>query len=604
MPVKIRCRGCEKILNAPDAARGKVIQCPKCGTKLKVPAGQQAGSKKPAAAQSTAGSKPGKASVKKQRRQPVKAAAPPPSETDFFANLDFQQAEDTESRVCPYCATDLDEESDVCPGCGMNVATAQMDPKEKIRRSRKGPDTRKFYKEAWTDSWAFVKKRKDLALRTGWYLTVFIVLSFASVFMVTYCTSGPPKTFWAACSFMAMMGLPGWSFFLSMKIVEFSMGKQEKMDRIHFDFFQCVTLGMRTIFWPAVMLIPFIPIIVAIKPAVVLLPLIPAMSLFTEVDPPAWAEYRTVFILLGILSAVPLLVLPLAIVHMTAKYTYKAWILWELSKVFIKNIGPALYWVSMATLTFLLPFGAVLGGIQLFGGGVNPFFNEHYLSLTEKMVAPLLGTNAGWQFTAVAAVVRFSLAFVLAAPLFMLAGFPIVFLMRAIGVLGYYRKHDLELVPMVASNTPCGFWVRMLAFLVDVLFFPLAIFVAVKDKRAMSVGLLLSALVGVTLLFGYLRTSVAPFAIALWAVYMWWMYFCVQESTTQRTTIGKDGFGLIVATEDNKQMTLGMATKRFFASLLTLLTMFLGFVMCAVHPQKKALHDIVSKTKVVWEGDK
>ncbi|MBX3440469.1 MAG: hypothetical protein KF861_23465, partial [Planctomycetaceae bacterium] len=474
MPVKIRCRGCEKILNAPDAARGKIIKCPQCGAKLKVPLGKstetpQTGAQTSAPAQ--------KAAVKKRRT--VKAAAPPPSSTELFANLDFSQVEDTKSRICPYCATDLEEETDVCPGCGMNVVTGQMDKKEAIRRSRKGPDPVKFYKEAWTDSWAFLRRRLDLAFRTGWYLAVFIVLSWACVAMVGFCTNGPPKTFWAACAFVAMMGLPGWFFYLSMRIVEFTMSRQEKMDRVHFDFFQCVTLGLRTIFWPGVMLIPFAPVI-----GIVALTAIRSRNLMP------------LYVLVGVLAGIPLLVLPLAIVHMTQKYTYKAWILWELSKVFVKNAAPALYWVFMALLTFIIPIGGAAVALQLFGGGVNPFMNKHYLAATGKLVTMMLGQDDGWQFVAVAGVLRFLLAFVVATPVLMLAGFPLVFLMRANGLLGYYRQQSLGLVPQMAANTPCGFWVRMLAFLVDVLLIPLSSFIVVKERRAMLVAQLLNAVLG------------------------------------------------------------------------------------------------------------
>jgi hypothetical protein len=299
MPVKIRCRGCEKVLNAPDKARGKVIQCPQCGEKMKVPGGQQSGASQRRGAPGPSPQKPAKTG----KRRTVKTAAPPQSDSDFFAELDFTHVEDTTARVCPYCAHELSEEVEVCPGCGMNVVTGRMDPREARRRRRKGPDPAKFYTEAWTDSWAFVTKRKDLAIRTGRYLTIFVVLSFGCLFMVEYCTNAPPKTFWAGCSFLAMMGLPGWFFYLSMKIVDFTMSRRAKMDRIHFDFFQCVTLGMRTIFWPAVMLIPFFPIIAFLF-----------LHGFLVTG-----EYTALKVAVGVLGVFPLLVLPLAIVHMSAK---------------------------------------------------------------------------------------------------------------------------------------------------------------------------------------------------------------------------------------------------------------------------------------------
>ena len=85
MPVKIRCRGCEKVLNAPDKARGRVIKCPNCGTKLKVPGGP-AKSKKPA-------------------KKPQKKSA---GDDDFLSGLDFSRAESEDEKVCPFCAAEMD----------------------------------------------------------------------------------------------------------------------------------------------------------------------------------------------------------------------------------------------------------------------------------------------------------------------------------------------------------------------------------------------------------------------------------------------------------------------------------------------------------------
>src|SRR5690348_3791792 len=45
MPVKVRCSGCQKVLNAPERARGKAIKCPDCATVIKVPAEKQVATK-------------------------------------------------------------------------------------------------------------------------------------------------------------------------------------------------------------------------------------------------------------------------------------------------------------------------------------------------------------------------------------------------------------------------------------------------------------------------------------------------------------------------------------------------------------------------------
>lgn len=200
-------------------------------------------------------------------------------------------------------------------------------------------------------------------------------------------------------------------------------------------------------------------------------------------------------------------------------------------------------------------------------------------------------------------VTNFVLSFVWWIPFMILAGFPAVFIMRANGLMGYYNQRRLGLVDQMAANTPANFWVRLLSFVVDMLLFPLASFIVTKEKKAVIVAQLLN--VAAALMTYYIGPQrAAMFVGPMWITYNLWMYFCIQEATTTRTTVGKDGFGLIVSTEDDKQMTLGKATMRFFFGLTCIATAGVGFLMCAFHPEKRALNDLLSKTKVVWKGDR
>jgi hypothetical protein len=60
----------------------------------------------------------------------------------------------------------------------------------------------------------------------------------------------------------------------------------------------------------------------------------------------------------------------------------------------------------------------------------------------------------------------------------------------------------------------------------------------------------------------------------------------------------------MVNTEKHKQLTLKQATTRWFCTIISAATLGLGFVMCAFNPKKKALHDLMSKSEVVFHGDK
>jgi uncharacterized RDD family membrane protein YckC len=80
-------------------------------------------------------------------------------------------------------------------------------------------------------------------------------------------------------------------------------------------------------------------------------------------------------------------------------------------------------------------------------------------------------------------------------------------------------------------------------------------------------------------------------------------YFARWESGAGRASLGKWTFGLIVLREDNEPMDFKLALKRAAASLLSVLSLSGTFVMCAFHPEHRALHDSMTKTKVLWRGD-
>ena len=97
MPVKVRCPECQKVLQAPDAARGKAIKCPECAARVPVPAGD--------AAESPA--KPKKPAAK------APPAAPPKKKVqdaeDFLLKADLDRSVDHDTKVCPKCKSTIEK---------------------------------------------------------------------------------------------------------------------------------------------------------------------------------------------------------------------------------------------------------------------------------------------------------------------------------------------------------------------------------------------------------------------------------------------------------------------------------------------------------------
>lgn len=134
-----------------------------------------------------------------------------------------------------------------------------------------------------------------------------------------------------------------------------------------------------------------------------------------------------------------------------------------------------------------------------------------------------------------------------------------------------------------------GFWIRFAAFLIDACVLGLVEFLLILlhpgvglEVYSNSESLLqrtdtwidwATALIGV----GYFTTGVA-----VWS-----------------TTIGKRLLGLYVRRPDGARVGWGRALARYWAPILSALLLGVGFLLVALRPDKRALHDLLCDTVVV-----
>lgn len=286
MSVKVRCPSCNKLLNAPDAARGKAIKCPGCQTRIKVPVEGEGGS--------AGGKRAAKLAVAKK---PAESGG---SSGEFLANLDFSKAIDSSVSLCPRCGAEIPEEAAECPKCGVDPATGQLSAAAKRRATQKGPDPALFYSAAWKDSWAFVKNNMRIVMRTTLYGVLSYGLAAFCMFMVFWSSKLPPKAFWFALFVLAMQIFPGWLWHLNVETIKATIRRKDVLKGVNFDMFQNISLGIKTILWTSLC-----------------------------GWPPAF------------------LTLPLSMVHMSMPVTKKAWAPWTMLLIFLRNFKPAMYWWLM-----------------------------------------------------------------------------------------------------------------------------------------------------------------------------------------------------------------------------------------------------------------
>lgn len=123
-----------------------------------------------------------------------------------------------------------------------------------------------------------------------------------------------------------------------------------------------------------------------------------------------------------------------------------------------------------------------------------------------------------------------------------------------------------------------GFWIRLLAYIIDAMILGAITYPLIQVLNSMGIG--------------DRYTNVLSIAIS-------WMYFAVFESSDWMASPGKKVLGLIVTDEQGMKISVGLATRRYFAKILSGLLLGIGFFMIAFTARKQGLHDKIFHTLVL-----
>ena len=138
---------------------------------------------------------------------------------------------------------------------------------------------------------------------------------------------------------------------------------------------------------------------------------------------------------------------------------------------------------------------------------------------------------------------------------------------------------------MAASGVPAGFWIRLLAWLID---------------TALLVGvhlILLTAMPGISIESYYSDDSFWTAADSVMAI-VGAVYYTVGVSVFS-TTVGKRVLGLYVLRRDGAKISVPRAFGRHLASGLSVLLLGIGYLMIGFSSDKRGLHDHICDTVVV-----
>jgi uncharacterized RDD family membrane protein YckC len=147
-----------------------------------------------------------------------------------------------------------------------------------------------------------------------------------------------------------------------------------------------------------------------------------------------------------------------------------------------------------------------------------------------------------------------------------------------------------------------GFWIRFLARLIDgillgivnaIIRIPLAIMLGVGFGGGVGLGRFGGGALFAPAALGLIGISVL-ISIALGVIYE--VYFV----STRGGTLGKLALGLKIVRADGSPVSAGLALGRYFAQWLSGAILLIGYIMAGFDSEKRALHDHICQTRVIY----
>jgi uncharacterized RDD family membrane protein YckC len=138
----------------------------------------------------------------------------------------------------------------------------------------------------------------------------------------------------------------------------------------------------------------------------------------------------------------------------------------------------------------------------------------------------------------------------------------------------------------VSCDLYAGFWKRYAAALIDCVILMISGFV---------IGGVFGFIYGAT-------TGTAEgveFFATIIGIVLDWLYSALLESSAKQATLGKMALGIKVTDLDGNPISFGKASGRHFGKIVSVLIVFIGYIMIAFTERKQGLHDMMAGCLVV-----
>lgn len=149
-----------------------------------------------------------------------------------------------------------------------------------------------------------------------------------------------------------------------------------------------------------------------------------------------------------------------------------------------------------------------------------------------------------------------------------------------------------------ARTAYAGFWLRLTAYVIDLLILSAATLIVMVPLAPMFFG---TRPPRPPMPGEGLRSAATLFLITIWGLSLigTWLYFALFECSSWQATPGKRALSLFVTDMRGRKISFGRATARYFGKILSSLILLIGYFMIAFTRRKQGLHDMLADCLVL-----
>ena len=161
------------------------------------------------------------------------------------------------------------------------------------------------------------------------------------------------------------------------------------------------------------------------------------------------------------------------------------------------------------------------------------------------------------------------------------------------------------ITPAQPEVVPTGFWVRLLAYFLDLFVLSLIMTVACLPFKAQLGPMAnLTAAKLTEMMNGGDTAAITEFvqaSLVYCTIYSFVsLAYFIGMNGRFGATCGKLALGARIVNEDGSKITYRKAFWRYSGEIISFCTLGIGYLMIAFHPQKRGLHDLIAKTRVIY----